>query len=153
MPPPTPTPVNQGHRKTQPIQFVLMALIIITLGLWLFGPSKQSKQPQIPDNLPALAAALKDHYRQYPIGGGWTVLNAEFSAKAVSIRILVPREQASRMMNNPTAMQIKAARGMCPNKYDGFYDQLRGDQYIETSLGFYADDKYVIWVEAPCEKG
>lgn len=132
------------------IKFALS--VVIFLGLMFWWNKKPTPKP-IPENLKALAADLREHYKNYPVGGGWYFVGAYPSSEAVLMQILLPTEQANHIMDRPSSAQLQMAHGLCPSKLEGFYAKLSEGQRIDIELGIVTGKDFTAFVSTSCKAG
>lgn len=123
--------------------------VVIFLGLTFWWNKKPAPKP-IPENLRALAADLNEHYKNYPVGGGWYFAGAYPSSEAVLMQILLPTEQANRIMQRPSSTQLQIAHAMCPSKLEGFYAKLSEGQRINIELIIETGKDFTAFVSTGC---
>ncbi len=120
--------------------FVTMAFILIGI-VWYFWPAEK-KVKIIYENANAIYS-LRDHYKKFPIGGGWKITDifSDDDNKDINIYMRVPKKTAQSIILQPPHQQHRIAETGCPGHMNPAWKMIEQKQtiYVNVSAPEYGE--------------
>jgi hypothetical protein len=87
---------------------------------------------------------LRSHYREFPIGGGWTVTGVAADGSRLNVYVDIPDSQAAVITEYDWRGQLRAIGAACPNEHEHIWKIMDPNHhlYIRSStkrLGSFLD--------------
>ena len=97
--------------------------------------------PDVPvADIEKASQAIKSHYREFPIGGGWHFLDTEHEGNRLYIRVAVASHTKKGMLRMPLKQQWKIlAAGGCPGTDGSLWREIHSDLQIWVKSRLSAD--------------
>lgn len=101
---------------------VTIAIVFIIL-VWFY---LEGKKPKIsPVKTQQAVSWLKNYYKDYPIGGGWAVVDITANKNNIIISVIIPNSQAAGIIKSDFKTQKRVlSSSICPNQYEDIWSIL-----------------------------